>query len=67
MSEPENRAERLFTADSLIQAFGDQAYHKGLRMTVEALQSDDMESCQALAKATRELMMRGYHKKPEVQ
>ncbi|MGH9665768.1 MAG: hypothetical protein ACRD9L_15185 [Bryobacteraceae bacterium] len=67
MTDRRNPAEGVFTADSLIQAFGDQAYHKALKMTIEALQADDIESCKALAKATRELLIRGYHKKPETK
>jgi hypothetical protein len=60
-------ATDVFTADSLIEAFGDQAYHKGLRMVVEALMAGERESCRALSVATRELMMRGYHKYPEAK
>ncbi len=52
----------MFTADSLIEAFGDQAYHKGLRMVVESLQAGDRESCAAISTACRELMARRYHK-----
>jgi hypothetical protein len=55
----------VFTADSLIEAFGDQAYHKGLRMACEALQADDRGACRSLCQANLELMHRGYHKKPK--
>jgi hypothetical protein len=54
-----------FTADSLIEAFGDQAYHKGVKMAVEALRSGDQASCRELAKANIKLLQRGYHKNPE--
>lgn len=57
--------KEVFTADSLIEVFGDQAYHKALRMVAEALQSEDRESCRQLSTAARELMRRGYHRKPE--
>lgn len=53
-----------FTADALIETFGDQAYHKGLDMAVEALRSGDKLSCRELCQANIELMKRGYHKKP---
>lgn len=53
------------TADSLIEAFGDQAYHRGLRMAVEALQAGDREACRTLAAVNLELMRRGFHKNPE--
>lgn len=55
----------VFTADSLIEAFGDQAYHKGVRMVVECLHVGDHESCRQLSQANIELLKRGYHKHPE--
>jgi hypothetical protein len=58
--------ERVFTAESLIEAFADQAYHKGVRMAVEALRSGDRAACRALAAANIELINRGYHKTVEV-
>ena len=54
-----------FTAESLIEVFGDQAYHKGIRMAVEALQSGDRLTARELATANIELIKRGYHKFPE--
>ena len=54
------------SADSLIETFGDQAYHKGLRMHFEALRADDIEASRALAQANIELMKRGFHKKPRI-
>lgn len=53
---------KAFSADDLIAVFGDQAYHKGVRMVVEALQIGDKEACHALAQANIELIRRGYHK-----
>jgi hypothetical protein len=55
----------IFSAEDLVQVFGDQAYHKGVRMAIEALRSGDMESSRKLAAANLELMRRGYHKHPE--
>jgi len=50
------------SADELIAVFGDQAYHQGVRMTVEALHAGDKEACRMLAQANIELLKRGYHK-----
>lgn len=47
-----------FTADGLIEAFGDQAYYKGVRMAMEALEHGDRESSRALAKANIEATTR---------
>lgn len=55
----------VFTADGLIAAFGDQAYHKGVWMAVECLQTGDLESCWTITSANIELLKRGYHKKPK--
>jgi len=52
----------VFSADDLIQTFGEQAYHKGLKMAVEALRNGDRESSNRLARANLELIKRGYHK-----
>lgn len=51
-----------FTADSLVEVFGNQAYHKGLQMAIEALQAGDKQACRELSAANIELMKRGYHK-----
>ncbi len=53
------------TADSLIESFGDQAYHKGTGMFVEmvALTPDDFDAIAVVRKACVDLMVRGYHKK----
>lgn len=52
-------------ADWLIERFGDQAYHYGVQLTVIAVQSNDIEYARLYAAATRELMLRGYHKHPK--
>lgn len=59
----ENEAKPWVTADSLIEAFGDDAYQKGLRMAVEALQAGDKDASRAISQANIELIRRGYHKK----
>lgn len=56
-----------FTLESLIEVFGDQAYHKGCRMAVEALRAGDREACRQISAAVLVLVARGYHKKPEVK
>lgn len=66
--EPKQMNEDLaFTAQGLIDAFGDQAYHKGCAMTIEALRAADQASSRALAKANIELIKMGYHKKPRTE
>jgi hypothetical protein len=57
-------ASPAFTADALIQAFGDGAYHRGVEMVIVALQQGDADACRQLRDANIELMRRGYHKKP---
>jgi hypothetical protein len=52
------------TAESLIEKHGDQAYHKGLRMAVDALQEDDPEYSRSLARACIQLIKLGYQNKP---
>lgn len=58
------------TADSLIKSFGDQAYHKGCGMVIEALSvatlTGEKSGIDPLRKACLELMNRGYHKKEKV-
>ena len=55
------------TPESLIESFGDQAYHKAMRMFVEMISftPDDFENINVLRDACYELMQRGYHKKPQ--
>lgn len=59
-------AAMVFSADDLIQTFGDQAYHKGVRMALEALCHGDPVACRALSQANIELIKRGYHKHPRL-
>lgn len=60
-------ATSVFSVDALIEAFGDQAYHRAVGMVIEALRAGHAAESRALSEAARELMRRGYHKKPEVK
>lgn len=59
----EQEATPWVTADSLIEAFGDEAYQKGLTMAVESLQAGDKDASRAISQANIELIKRGYHKR----
>ena len=55
----------VFTVESMIQTFGDQAYHKGCAIAVEALRIGDRATCVQMAKVNFELMRLGYHRKAD--
>lgn len=59
MTEPK---EEPVTADSLIERYGDQAYHEGLDIVVRALNSGDETLLCRVASAEFELIRRGYDK-----
>lgn len=50
------------SADDLIAEHGEQAYYKAVVLTAAATIAEDLKAAAAFAAATRELMMRGYHK-----
>lgn len=50
------------TPERLIELFGDQAYYKGVELTVQAVRVNKLVTARELAAVTRELMRRGYHK-----
>jgi transcription termination factor Rho len=54
------------TADGLIEAFGDQAYHSAIRLMVIMISQtpDDEESLVKIRAGIQELMQRRYHDKP---
>jgi hypothetical protein len=61
MTEPEDEP---VTADSLIERYGNQAYHEGLDIVVRALnRGDEAFSCR-VASAEFELIRRAYDKIP---
>jgi hypothetical protein len=53
------------TADGLIEAFGDQAYHSGIRlMSMMILTTpEDQEYIDKLRGRIQELMQRGFHRR----
>lgn len=59
---PDEAPPRPFTADLLIEKFGDQAYDKACRMATEALRAGDRETCRQLCGVGVELLRRGYNK-----
>lgn len=54
------------TVERLIELYGDQAYHKGVDLMIVALNAGDPVECRETSTATRELMVRGYHKNERV-
>jgi hypothetical protein len=56
--------EEPLTADSLIERYGDQAYHEGVDIVVRALNSGDEALSCRVASAEFELIRRGYDKIP---
>jgi hypothetical protein len=57
--------DTAFSPADLIHVFGDQAYHAGARLVVEALVEKDLDSARVLAESLRNLIRRGYDKKPK--
>lgn len=54
-------------ADDLIRQYGDQAYHRGVRLVVAAVHVGDRAFSREISQANIELLQRGYHKKPEAR
>jgi hypothetical protein len=51
-------------AEALIETAGDQAYQEAVKMTVLSVSLSDDEGAKHFSAVAKELMRRGYHRKP---
>lgn len=56
---------KAFSLESLIEVYGDQAYHKSVALLSECVRSGDGESARILSHACIVLMQCGYDNVPE--
>lgn len=54
------------SADGLLEAYGDQAYHAGIRLMLMAAREspDDTATIRKIREGCARLMAMGYHEKP---